>query len=460
MNSVNYKVVRTLRCRNANIPGTLGKLATTIGECNAEIGNIGTIHIGHHFTIRDIEVLVDSDEEIKKLVDAVSKLREVSVIEVRDEVLELHNHGKIKMVNSIQINSIDVLQKAYTPGVAEVSQLIAKESGWKNTYTSISSSVAMVTDGSAVLGLGNIGPEAAMPVMEGKAALLCQLVGISGIPILLNTNDPKMIIETVENIAPTFSGIHLEDIAAPRCFEIEAALENKLNIPVMHDDQRGTAVVTLAAVLNACKRTQISLQDAVIGVIGLGAAGFPTARYLFQYIGKPVLGADKIDNNLMRHVKSGGIASTIDEIMKKANIVIAVTAVGGLITPGMIRKGQIILALSNPYPEIDAREALASGAALAADGKMVNNLLSFPGVWRGTLDARASKINFEMYQAASLAIAQSADEGELLPNPLDPLMHLKVAHSVARAAINSGVAQRNLDDDYFENTDLRYLPDL
>jgi malate dehydrogenase (oxaloacetate-decarboxylating) len=413
------------------------------------------VHLGHHFTIRDIEVLVDSEKDLEKLIGEVSKLREVSVLEVRDEVLELHKHGKIKTVNSIQIDSLDTLQKVYTPGVAEVCRLIAKQPNWKDAYTSIPRSIAIVTDGTAVLGLGNIGPVAGMPVMEGKAALLYQLVGVSGIPILLKTTDPDEIIDTVKNIALTFAGIHLEDIASPRCFQIEETLDRELSIPVMHDDQRGTAVVTLAALLNACKRTKMSLQEANIGVIGLGAAGFPVARFLPQYTGKPVLGTDKIEANIRRHVEHGGIASTFDEIMQKADIVIAVTAVAGLISPSMVRKGQIIFALSNPYPEIAPEAAVASGAVLAADGKTINNLLSFPGTWRGTLDAKAKKINYEMYKAASLAIASAADEGELVPNSLDPKLHLEVAHSVARAAIESGVAQRQLDDDYFEDSNLK-----
>ena len=455
MDNVNYKVVRTLRCRNANIPGTLGKLAVTIGQIGAEIGNIVTVHLGHHFTIRDIDVLVDSEGHLAELIAKVSRLRDVSVLEVRDDVLELHKHGIIKMPNSIQINSLDTLQKIYTPGVAEVCQLIASQPHWKDTYTSIPNFIAIVTDGTAVLGLGNIGPVAGMPVMEAKAALLYQLSGISGIPILLNTTDADEIIETVKNIAPTFAGIHLEDIASPRCFTIEETLAGDLSIPVMHDDQRGTAVVTLAALINACQRTKLSLEEARIGIIGLGTAGFAIARFLRQYIGRPALGTDKIEANVRRYVEHGGIPSSLDEIMKKADIVIAVTAVNGLISPSMIKKGQIIFALSNPYPEIAPGAAVAAGAAMAADGKTVNNLLAYPGTWRGTLDAKAKKINFEMYRAASLAIAGTTAEGELVPNSLDPRMHLAVTHAVARAAIESGVAGRSLDDDYFEDTNIR-----
>ena len=247
MQNADYEIVRTLRCRNLNVPGTLGKLTATIGRLGVSVGNITTVHLGHHFHIRDIDVFVKSKEHLAELLSELPKLREVTVLEVRDAVLNLHENGKIKMINTVAINSLDDLRKVYTPGVAEVCKLIMGDSMWKDTYTSIPYSVAIVTDGTAVLGLGNIGPVAGMPVMEGKAALLQQLVGISGIPILVDTTDPDEIVETVKHIATTFGAIQLEDIASPRCFVIEERLERELNIPVMHDDQQGTAVVTLAS---------------------------------------------------------------------------------------------------------------------------------------------------------------------------------------------------------------------
>jgi len=447
-----YRIVRTLRCKNVNIPGTLGKLTTNIGKAGAEIGNIATVHLGHHYTVRDIDILIDSEAHLERLVKKISELREVTVLQVRDDVLELHKGGKIKMVNTAPIDSLDSLSKVYTPGVAEVCRLILNQPGWKDDYTSISHSVAIVTDGTAVLGLGNIGPVAGMPVMEGKAALLQQLVGISGIPILLNTTDADEIVETVKRIAPTFGGIHLEDIASPRCFLIEDRLSQELDIPVMHDDQKGTAVVTLAALINACKRTQLVLEEAKVGLIGLGAAGMSIGEFLLEFTGNPALGTARTEASSRRHVEAGGIPSSFDEIMGTADIVIATTGVSDLIGPGMVRKGQIIFALSNPYPEIIPELALESGAALATDGKTVNNLLGYPGIWRGTLDAKATEINFEMYRAASLAIAEATSEGELIPSAIDPKVHLAVAHSVARVAMESSVAQRQLDDDYFTDT--------
>jgi malate dehydrogenase (oxaloacetate-decarboxylating) len=452
MNDVSYRIVRTLRCKNLNVPGTLGLLATTIGQAGAEIGNIETVHLGHHYTVRDIDIIIQSENILEQIIEEVSKLDAVTVLEVRDEVLELHKEGKIKMVNTVPIDSLESLSKVYTPGVAEVCRLILEEPKWKDTYTSIPYSVAIVTDGTAVLGLGDIGPAAGMPVMEGKSALLYQLVGVCGIPILLATTDPDEIVTTVKNIAPTFGGIHLEDIASPRCFTILDRLQHELDIPVFHDDQQGTAVVVLAALLNACKRIGVNLQELKIGLIGLGAAGLSIGKYLLQYTGNPTLGTARTETSALRHAEHGGIRSSIDEIMKTADVVIATTGRSGLITPSMVRKGQIIFALSNPYPEITPEAATTAGAALAADGQTINNLLGYPGIWRGTLDTKAREINFDMYCAASLAIAAATGEEELIPYAIDQKVHLAVSHAVARAAMSSGIAQRQLDDDYFEDT--------
>ena len=452
------KIVRTLRCKNANIPGTLGKLATAIGKAGIDIGNIATVHLGPHYTIRDIDVYAENEEQLNQAINEVSRLKEVSVLQVRDAVLEFHKNGKIKMISTVSITSLDTLRKVYTPGVAQVCRLIESQPSWKDTYTAIPYSVAIVTDGTAILGLGDIGPVAGMPVMEGKAALLQQLVGVSGIPILLNIKDSDEIVETVKHIAPTFGGIQLEDIASPRCFYIEDRLAQELNIPVMHDDQKGTAVVTLAALINACKLTKVVLQEAKVGLIGLGAAGLSIGKFLLQYTGNPAMGTARTEASVKRHAEAGGIPSSLDEIMQKADIVIATTGMRGLIDPSKVRKRQIIFALSNPYAEITPEAARAAGAILAADGRSVNNLLGYPGIWRGTLDAKAGKINYEMLKAATLAIAGAAAEGELVPSAIDPKVHLAVTHAVARAAVESGLAQRQLDDDYFANTDVKEPP--
>ncbi|MBI2957892.1 MAG: NAD-dependent malic enzyme [Chloroflexi bacterium] len=455
MSNNKYKIARTLRCRNTNVPGTLGKLASTIGNLGADIGNVTTVHVGYHYTVRDIEVFLDSAEHLALLEKAVAAVPEVTLLEVRDEVLDLHRNGKIKMVNTVPILSTDTLRKVYTPGVAEVCELIAREPSYKDTYTGIPYSIAIVTDGTAILGLGNIGPVAGMPVMEGKSALLQQLVGLSGVPVLLDTTDVDEIVETVKHIALTFGGIHLEDIASPRCFEIEPRLQQELNIPVMHDDQRATAVVTLAALINACKATGVDLSTARVGVIGVGAAGLTIAEFIKDFTGNAVLGAARTESSIRRHVERGGIGSTIEEVMRKANIVIATSGVRGLIKPEMVQKGQIIFALTNPYPEIDPAAARKAGAVLAGDGRTINNLLAYPGLWRGTLDSLSSRITYEMYRDAALAIAASAVGEELVPNPLHCNVHLAVAHAVAKAAMACGVARRTLGAGYFETTDVK-----
>jgi len=391
MKAAGFKISRTLRCKNVNVPGTLGKLTTAIGKVGADIWNVETVHIGHHYTIRDIDVFLDSERHLEKLVDEISKLSEVSLLQILDNVLEVHKNGKIRMASTIQINSLDVLRRVYTPGVGEVCSLIANQPNWKYAYTIIPNSVAIVTDGTAILGLGNIGPVAGMPVMEGKAALLQELVGINGIPVLLNTTDPDEIVDTVVRISPTFGGIQLEDISSPRCFSIQARLEEELSVPVMHDDQQGTAVVVLAALINACKLSKVIFQEARIGLVGLGAAGLTIGKFLMQYTGKPVLGIARTEGSMHRLEEQGGIRSNLDELMQNSDIVIATSGVKGLIKPSMVRKGQIIFALSNPYPEITPESARAVGAALATDGKTVNNLLGYPEIWRGTLDARATK---------------------------------------------------------------------
>jgi malate dehydrogenase (oxaloacetate-decarboxylating) len=371
---------------------------------------------------------------------AISANPGTTLLAVRDEVLELHQKGKIAIRSRMLVDSLATLRRVYTPGVAEVSLKISKEPALARQYTAISHLVAIVTDGSAVLGLGDIGPVAGMPVMEGKAMLMETFVGLSGVPILLDSHDVETIITTVATIAPTFAFIMLEDISAPRCFEIEARLQELLDIPVMHDDQHSTAVVTTAALTNACRQTGIAIEQAVIGQIGLGAAGNAIAKMLMGLTGNSVLGADLSEEALNRLAKDGGQPSSLKEIMAKADIIIATTGVPELIKPGMVRKGQIILALSNPVPEIDPKIAMDAGAAFAADGKSVNNVLAFPGILRGAVDSQAPKITQEMYLAAAKTIADLTPPDELVPDPLDKNVHQAVARSVALEAIHQGIS--------------------
>jgi malate dehydrogenase (oxaloacetate-decarboxylating) len=443
------KIQRTFRCRLQQKPGTLGRLLSVIGAEGGLIGEIKTIHIGGAAVDRDINVWAGDLEHLGRLIQAVEADSEAKLIEVRDDVLEMHQGGKIAVRSRYDITNLSTLRRVYTPGVAEVCLKIRDNPALARRYTSIRHLVAIVTDGTAVLGLGDIGPKAGMPVMEGKASLLETLTGLSGMPILLDTKDPDEIVETVVHIAPTFAAIQLEDISAPRCFDIEERIQARVDIPVMHDDQHGTAVVVTATLLNASKATGIDLARCRMGVIGLGAAGLALAKMLMFRFETPVAGADIAPDALARLKSAGGEPSDLKAVMAGCDVVISTTGVPGLIKPDMVRKGQIILALSNPNPEIEPEVALQAGAAFAADGKSVNNVLGFPGIFRGAVDADVPRITREMLSAAADAIAAAAQPGEIVPNPLDKNLHKSVARAVARTALEQGLNRDDLTG-YFD----------
>ena len=435
------KMMRTVRVRNEHKLGTLARLLAAVSSMGASVGSIEMLNETAQSVLRDITVYADDTEHMDKVIEAMRDNEGTRVLEIRDEVLALHQKGKIAIRSRFPIDSIATLRRVYTPGVAEVCLKIADDPELARLYTSISHMVAIVTDGSAVLGLGDIGPLASMPVMEGKAMLMETLVGLSGMPILLNTKDPDEIVRAVSTIAPTFAAIQLEDISAPRCFEVEERLQSMLDIPVMHDDQHGTAVVSTAALMVAANRTGVDIHKALIGQVGLGAAGNAIGKMIMGLTGNPVLGADMSEEALERFARDGGKKSSLKEIMSECDIVIATTGSPNLIQPDMIRKGQVIFALSNPNPEIDPEEALSHGAAFAADGKSVNNVLGFPGIFRGAVDANAPRITHEMLIAAVEVLVRMTPAGELMPNPLDKKVHLEVARAVALTAMKQGIAR-------------------
>ncbi|MBT8131526.1 MAG: NADP-dependent malic enzyme [Gammaproteobacteria bacterium] len=380
------------------------------------------------------ELTLEMDAEHDRAVFGhIDALPGAKVLGRSDRVFNRHVGGKIQTISRVNIETQQVLRDIYTPGVARVCLAIQENPERAYDWTNVGRTVAIVTNGTAILGLGNIGALPGLPVMEGKAALFAAFAELTGVPILLDSTDPQEVIRIVQAIAPSFGGIQLEDIAAPACFEIEQALVSTLGIPVLHDDQHGTAVVTLAALINACERAGRDLKSSVIGQVGLGAAGIGIVRLLLHAGLKNILGADLNPDAQERLVSMGGEVATLPQIMQKADIVISTTGVKGLIKPDMVRPGQVILALSNPDPEIDPVDALKAGASFAADGKGINNVLGFPGLFRGALEARAKSFSDAMLIAAAKTLAEMAGEHDLVPDPLDRKVHDAVAAAVAAA---------------------------
>ena len=387
---------------------------------------------------------------------------------LRDEALKLHedNKGKISIVSKVAVNNAKDLSLAYTPGVAEPCLEIKNNPDLVYKYTNKANFVAVVTDGSAVLGLGNIGARAGMPVMEGKAVLFKTFADVDAFPICLESQDVEDIILAVKQIAPTFGGINLEDISAPRCFEIEERLKKELDIPVFHDDQHGTAIIVLAAIINGLKVVKKNIGDIKVAVSGAGAAGIAISKLLLMSgvadvimcNSKGILNPDDDKLDVVRKEFASvsnkeKVKGDLKEALKNADIFIGVSAAGAL-TQEMIKvmnKDSIILAMANPNPEIYPDEAKEAGARIVGTGRsdfpnQVNNVLAFPGIFRGALDVRASEINEEMKLAAAYAIAGLISDDELneeyiLPAAFDKRVGPAVAKSVAQAAIDSGVAR-------------------
>ncbi|HEX4299511.1 MAG TPA: malic enzyme-like NAD(P)-binding protein [Gammaproteobacteria bacterium] len=434
------RIPEILLIESQHKPGSLAKVLAVIGEANLVVEHLNAVRRHQDRTVWEVTIEMDEDAD-RSLYDKINALDNAKIIGKSDRVFDRHKGGKIEMVSKVPLDAIQQLRDLYTPGVARVSLAIQKDPAKAYEYTNLGNTVGIVTNGTAVLGLGAIGALAGLPVMEGKAMIYAKFVGLSGIPILLNDTSPKKIIETVLAIESSFGAIHLEDIAAPECFEVEDELIKRLKKPVLHDDQHGTAVVTLAALISATRRVNRDLKACTVGQIGLGAAGIGIVRLLNQYGVKSVLGADRREEALSRVEKMGGKRATLEQVMQQADIVIATTGVKGLILPGMVRKGQIIFALSNPEPEISARKALEAGAAYATDGRSVNNALGYPALFRGALNARAKRFTDAMYFAAATTLAELAPAEELLPDPLDKTVHTAVADAVKDAALSSGACK-------------------
>jgi len=458
----------TIRVEIAHQPGMLGQVASAIGGAGGVIGTVDLVDATDELLVRDITVDAADSVHWDRIIGAINALEHAQVVDTTDRTFLMHVGGKIEMRNRIPVKTRDDLSMAYTPGVARVCTAIAEDRSKAFQYTIKRNTVAVVSDGTAVLGLGDIGPEAAMPVMEGKAMLFKEFAGVDAFPICLSTKDPDEIVETVARIAPTFGGINLEDISAPRCFEIEDRLKEMLDIPVFHDDQHGTAVVVLAALLNACKLTGRDLMDLNVLVTGLGAAGVAVTKILVEAGVRNVIGADSkglvsteradyLDGSMNATKRwyaemsnPNKIQGTPADAIDGMDLFIGLS--GARVMPpealARMNKDAMVFAMANPTPEVSPEEA-APYVRIMATGRsdypnQINNVLAFPGIFRGALDVRAPQITEPMKMAAARAIAKIVGENELredyiIPSAFNRDVAPAVAEAVAEEARRAGM---------------------
>ena len=456
----------TIRVHLEDRPGAFARLATAVGDAGGSLGAIDLVRVERGTKVRDVTVLAADAEHLERIVAAVRAVEGIEVEAVSDRTFLLHLGGKLEVAPKVPIKTRDDLSMAYTPGVARICRAIADDPAKVWNLTIKHNTVAVVTDGTAVLGLGDIGPEAALPVMEGKAMLFKEFGGVDAFPICLAATDADEIVAIVTAIAPVFGGINLEDISAPRCFEIEARLREALDIPVFHDDQHGTAVVVLAALLNALRVVGKRLEDVRVVITGVGAAGIATTKMLLAagvgeivgcdrrgtlYRGRPDLQGPKADYAELTNPR--GLAGSADEVLAGADVFIGVSGPGAVSVEGIrsMAEGAVVFAMANPIPEV-APEEIEGIAAVVGTGRsdypnQINNVLAFPGIFRGALDVRASDITERMKLAAAHAIARVVRPDELSPDYVIPSVFNRkvapaVARAVARAAREDGVARR------------------
>lgn len=457
----------TLRVRIHNKPGKLGEITTAIGKAGGDIEGIDIVSVGKDFLIRDITVNAASESHDKEIVASVQDIDGVEVVNISDRTFLMHLGGKIEIASKMQLKTRSDLSMAYTPGVARVCEAIAKDPEKVFNLTIKKNMVAVVTDGTAVLGLGDIGPAAAMPVMEGKCQLFKEFGGVDAFPICLDTKDPHEIVQTIKHISTVFGGINLEDISAPRCFEIEERLKEELDIPVFHDDQHGTAVVVLAALINALKITGKKMEDIKLVVNGIGAAGVACSKIVMAAGVKNIIGCDTtgaiyngrkenmnwVKDWYARNTNPNNEQGTIHNVIKGADVFFGLSA-PGVIDQNDLRsmaKDPIVFAMANPTPEIMPEDAEGLVAVMATGRSdypnQINNVLCFPGIFRGALNCRASRITENMKIAAAHAIADIIGPDELhpdyiIPSVFDRRVGEAVAERVEAAAYNDGVARR------------------
>ncbi|MFH1703341.1 MAG: NAD-dependent malic enzyme [Nitrospirota bacterium] len=455
----------TIRLEIESRIGMFAQIATAISQAGGDLGSIDIVRVEKGKIVRDITVNARDEEHEKEIVRSVKNIQGVKIIRVMDRTFFAHQGGKIEIHNKMPLRNRDDLSKVYTPGVARICLDIHENKRHAYRYTIKGNSVAVVTDGTAVLGLGDIGPEASMPVMEGKVMIFKEFAGIDAFPIALRTKDIKEIISTIKNISPTFGGISLEDISAPRCFEIERKLRQELDIPVIHDDQHGTAVVVLAALINVARLLKRKIEKFKVVIVGAGAAGTATALMLSAYGIRDVVVCDRAGaiykgrrqnmnpykRALAKKTNPRNLKGSISDVMKGADVFIGLSA-PGIITGDDIKTMSaepVVFALANPEPEIAPEEALPIVRVLATGRSdypnQINNMLSFPGIFRGLLDVRARGVNEEVKFAAARAIAHTVKDDELtedyiIPSIFDKKVVVSVAHAVAEIAKTTGLA--------------------
>jgi malate dehydrogenase (oxaloacetate-decarboxylating) len=462
--SAQYSII--LRVEIDHRPGMLGRVATAIGDAGGSIGSVDLVSLAGGHTVRDITVETSGEDHAKVIGEAAGAVAGARLIDITDRTFQMHVGGKIEQRNKLPVRTRDDLSMAYTPGVARVCTAIAQDRDRAFQYTIKRNTVAVVSDGSAVLGLGDIGPEAAMPVMEGKAVLFKEFGGVDAFPICLSTKDPDEIVRTVINIAPGFGGINLEDISAPRCFEIEERLKAALDIPVFHDDQHGTAVVTLAALLNSAKLTGKRLQDLDVLIVGLGAAGIAVTKILLRAGVVRIVGCDSrgavhtdradYQDGSMPPIKRWFAEATNPErragapadVIEGADLFVGVSGARAMPPEALAKMNRdaMVFAMANPNPEVTPEEAEPYARVIATGRSdypnQINNVLCFPGIFRGALDVRAREITEEMKMAAARGIASIVADDELREDYVIPsVFNRDVADAVAAAVADQAKAQ-------------------
>ena len=457
----------TVRVQFKNGSGMLGRLASEIGQLGGDIGAVDLVSVGDSLMVRDLTINCRDDEHAQAILDGIRALEGFTLLHHSDRTFLLHLGGKIEVVSRTPIRTRDDLSMVYTPGVARVCMAIHQRPEDAHTLTIKRNTVAVVTDGSAVLGLGDIGPAASMPVMEGKCALFKEFAGVDAFPLAINTKDTDAIVNSISCLATAFGGINLEDIAAPRCFEIEERLQENLDIPVFHDDQHGTAIVTLASLINALRVVGKDPDNLKVVFSGVGASGVAVSKAFMRYGITNIIGCDRSGTvysgrtermNFMKqwyadHTNPNDERGSLSEVIEGADVFVGLSAPGVLTVPMLkkMNKDAVVFALANPTPEIMPEEA-APHVRIMATGRsdypnQINNVLAFPGVFRGALDARAATINDTMKQAAAYALAGVIPAGELhedyvIPSVFNRTVVKAVAKSVAAAAQETGVARR------------------